>query len=581
VASLDPAPARERLLAALESMEAVHLPPALVFAGDAALDLLRAHGIIRNLFWLARRGCATRRSWRSRSPRARSATSWRSSRCPRATRAHPISSSCAGATSTGCRGPRTPLGWKASRPEAGAEAAPDARVLPGADAAAAGDGAAFRHLVSEVEALRRARKRRTAYEPGWRADFRNWRDNVAERAYGLSGLGAVLPLLPEPGRRSFGFVLPLFVLGGVERVVMRQAAALRERGWRPHLFVLGEQRIALSAAAREAFESVNFLFGMGETDSDWPNAHFGAEVAAFGKGAAAADALGLLAGMDAVLNTHTLPAHALMGRLKGIGVRTFCGLHLVERTQWGNPLGTAHTALAYEHAYVGITVISEKLRRWCIAQGVPADKLHLIRNAPGYAADPARVAAAVSARRARPPGKLRALFLGRLDGQKGLDRLAAVAARTQHRVDWRVVGRPVLDRPVDLGLKLESARHDPRGARRALRLGGRSAAAVALRGRAADRARSPALRLRRGRHRRGRHGRGYRPCRRRLPGAARPAGGGHGGRDGGVAAAHRRGAGAAGGGRLPAPRAAWRARQRRRPARLPRPPRPRRAEALR
>jgi glycosyltransferase involved in cell wall biosynthesis len=193
---------------------------------------------------------------------------------------------------------------------------------------------------------------------------------------------------------------------------------------------------------------------MGETDSDWKNAHFGAEVAAFGKGAPAADALGLLAGMDAVLNAHSLPAHALMARLRGIGVRTFCGLHLVERTPWGNPLGTAHTALAYEHAYDGVTVISEKLRRWCVAQGVPAGKLHLVRNAPGYAADPARVAAALAARREpRPPGRrLRALFLGRLDGQKGLDRLATVVARTEHRVEWRVVGRRVVDRSdVDLG----------------------------------------------------------------------------------------------------------------------------------
>ena len=68
----------------------------------------------------------------------------------------------------------------------------------------------------------------------------------------------------------------------------------------------------------------------------------------------AKDALGLLAGMDAVLNTHCLPAHALMARLKGLGVRTFCGLHLVERTRWGNPNGTAHTALAYKHAAVAI-----------------------------------------------------------------------------------------------------------------------------------------------------------------------------------------------------------------------------------
>ena len=37
----------------------------------------------------------------------------------------------------------------------------------------------------------------------------------------------------------------------------------------------------LPPAARERFESVNMLFGVGETDSDWKNAHFGAEVAAF------------------------------------------------------------------------------------------------------------------------------------------------------------------------------------------------------------------------------------------------------------------------------------------------------------
>ncbi len=457
VAHLDPAAARERLLAALESMETVHLPPVLVFAADAALDLLRAHGLVRNLFWLA-------------EARLRDAEVVAVEIAPgeerdeAAIEALPVGD--AGASDVVMLRGRNLGGLSRAKDiewlESLATQKPEPKLrrmrvsLPGVEAATAGQ-AAFRHLVSEVEALRRARRHRTALKPGWREDFRNWRDNVAERAYGFSGLGAVLPLLPEPGRRSFGFVLPLFALGGVERVVLRQAAALRERGWRPHLFVLGEQRVALSAAARENFESVNLLFGMGETDSDWKNAHFGAEVAAFGKGTAAADALGLLAGMDAVLNTHSLPAHALMARLKGIGVRTFCGLHLVERTPWGNPLGTAHTALAYEHAYGGITVISEKLRRWCVAQGVPAGKLHLIRNAPGYRADPARVSAAVAARRERRPpgGKLRALFLGRLDGQKGLDRLAAVVARTQHRVEWRVVGRAVLDRPVDLGLALE------------------------------------------------------------------------------------------------------------------------------
>ena len=462
VASLDPAASRERLLAALESMEAVHLPPALVFTTDAALDVLRAHGLVRNLFWLAEA--------RLRDAEV-VAVELAAGEAPDELSIESLPAGDAGASdliilrgrNLGGLSRAKDIGWLESL----ASPKPEPKLrrmrvsLPGGDSAAGGSGAAFHHLVAEVEALRRARSRRTALKPEWRADFRNWRDNVAERVYGASGLGAVLPLLPEPGRRSFGFVLPLFVLGGVERVVLRQAAALRRRGWRPHLFVLGEQRMAFSAEVRDVFESVNLLFGMGETDSDWPNAHFGAEVAAFGQGATAADALGLLAGMDAVLNTHCLPAHALMARLRAVGVRTFCGLHLVERTPWGNPLGTAHTALAYEHAYHGITVISDKLRRWCIAQGVPAGKLHLVRNAPGYAADPARVAAALAARRDRAPGKLRALFLGRLDGQKGLDRLAAVVARTQHRVEWRIVGRAVLDRHVPLDLPVEPPARTP------------------------------------------------------------------------------------------------------------------------
>src|SRR3712207_3367720 len=82
--------------------------------------------------------------------------------------------------------------------------------LPGVEPGAAGHGAAFRHLVAEVEALRRARRHRTALKPGWREDFRNWRDNVAERAYGLSGLGAGVAVVAGPGRRSFGFVPALF-----------------------------------------------------------------------------------------------------------------------------------------------------------------------------------------------------------------------------------------------------------------------------------------------------------------------------------------------------------------------------------
>jgi glycosyltransferase involved in cell wall biosynthesis len=125
-------------------------------------------------------------------------------------------------------------------------------------------------------------------------------------------------------------------------------------------------------------------------------------------------------------------------------VRVFGALHLVERTPWDEPHGNPHALAAYEHAYDGVLVISEALRRWCIGQGLPRDKIVLVRNAPGYGAAPDRVAEALAARATRD-GPLRVLFLGRLDAQKGIDRLAAMLAATRGAgVAWRVVGREVL-----------------------------------------------------------------------------------------------------------------------------------------
>ncbi|MBV1796214.1 glycosyltransferase family A protein [Siccirubricoccus sp. G192] len=262
----------------------------------------------------------------------------------------------------------------------------------------------LRFLLLEAASLDRARRRRSLLPSGWRQDFRGRRDTAAARVGALAGLGTLLPCPPQPGRRSFGFVLPLFALGGVERVVLNQALVLRARGWRTHLFVLGASRIAWPEGMPAAFESINLLPALEANEAEWRNPYFGAEIAAFGSRPGATDALGLLAGMDAVLNTHSLGGHALMARLRSLGIQTFCGLHLVERGAWGDPLGTPHSALAYEHAYDGFTVISDQLRHWCIAQGVPAAKLHLLRNAPAYPAEPGRIAAAGAARQARAGG---------------------------------------------------------------------------------------------------------------------------------------------------------------------------------
>ncbi len=159
--------------------------------------------------------------------------------------------------------------------------------------------------------------------------------------------------------------------------------------------------------------------------------------------------------MQAVITTHAFAGHALAGRLRRFGVVTACGLHVMEQGPWGEPAGNPQIALGYEHGYDWFLCHSAALARWCAAAGVPREKILRLANAPGYEADPARVAAALAARRQRPPGPLRALVLGRLDRQKAPERLAGLIAATAGQVVWRIVGRAELDAAPPLPVPVE------------------------------------------------------------------------------------------------------------------------------
>ncbi|MCS6890361.1 MAG: glycosyltransferase [Rhodovarius sp.] len=292
--------------------------------------------------------------------------------------------------------------------------------------------------------------------PAWRREWRTPLHRVAAAAAAAVGLGVLRPSLPRG--RQIAIVQPLHAAGGVEKALLMQARVLRRHGWTPHLVIAERRELLLLPGLFDAYASISFFPGTGHERLLAPErAYFGAEVSAYGHHPAARDALGLLAGMDVVLNTHSLACHALVGRLRRLGPRCLLGLHLVERDAWGRPHGQAHSALAYEHAYDAALVISERLRDWCLAQGWPAEKLLLLRNAPGH-----------EAQRPPPPREratrtLRALYLGRLDRQKGLDRLAGIIAGTHGFVDWRVVGAPVLDGPPpDLGVTVEPPTTDAR-----------------------------------------------------------------------------------------------------------------------
>jgi glycosyltransferase involved in cell wall biosynthesis len=297
----------------------------------------------------------------------------------------------------------------------------------------------------------------------WRADGRVPRDGAARRvARSVLRAWPLLPIRPDPARRDIAFVTPVFGLGGVERVLVCLSAALRRRGWRTHLVVTGAERVG--APPRGAFDSLVLLPGFdSERHGGGRNAYAGAATSLLGEDSEEAEALaGLLAPMHAVLTTHAFAGHALAGRLRRMGVRTACGLHLAERGRFGEPIGNPHSALAYEHAYDLLVTHSRALAAWCAGAGVPREKILALSNAPGYEADPARVAEARVARQKGLGGRaLRALFLGRLDRQKAPDRLPAIIAATQGMVEWRIVGRAVLDEPPVLPVPVEPPVSDP------------------------------------------------------------------------------------------------------------------------
>ncbi|MBB5694021.1 glycosyltransferase [Muricoccus pecuniae] len=424
--------ARRRLVEASRHPQAVHAPPFLLFASGAALDALAAGRLLHNTLWQAE-------------------ILLREAEVVSVTLAPSEGGRLSVERGEGTPGEQAALILFRSQPFA------EAAALGSALASATRRGATLRvtlpleagtaippalpEAAAEFAALAEAFATRHPEHGEWRGDWRRPRSR-AHQGYGeLIGAGAVLPwLAPERGR-DIALAVPVFEMGGVERVVTNLAAVLRERGWRPHLVVTGADTATLPPDALAAFETVQFPQRGGIEGNDPEAAHLGAPL----PGATSLrDALGQLAPMEAVLATHSQGVHALAGVLRGLGVLTIAGLHVVERDSAGAPLGNPHALLAHEASYDAVAVVSEGLRDWCIAQGIPASKVLLVPNGPGHPALPGAAEAAMEGRIGRE-GPLRALFLGRLDPQKGLTRLRDIVALTPG-VEWRAAGRAVLDR---------------------------------------------------------------------------------------------------------------------------------------
>ncbi len=437
---------RQRFVAALAAPMAVHVPPIFCFADSTALALLRRFGLAQGVFWRAEmllRECQFVALDISMGAGAVLAVHQGAEAAGQVATAPLIFATQA--TMAECAGD-TDGAWLASL--GSAQPLPKVAllrvVLPSGAMPAGNDfRLPFRQLLLEAAALGAARRQATALPVGWRDEFRQPAAAIPGLLRREFGLGATLLRRPRPGTREIGFIMPIFSFAGTEKVVQNHAAVLRARGWRTHLIIAGTEAVALGSGTLAAFDSITLFAGLGEAAMAQQQGYLGIGLSGFAEDPRHADVLGLLAGLDVVLNTHVPGLHGLMAQLRQLGVRTFAGLHVTEMSPWGQPMGNPHLVLPYEYAFDGFTVISGQLREWCMAQGIPAGKLHLIRNAPAFAVAPAGVRAAVAARQARG-GPLRVLSLGRLDAQKGLDRLAALANATAGLVQWRILGGAVL-----------------------------------------------------------------------------------------------------------------------------------------
>lgn len=285
----------------------------------------------------------------------------------------------------------------------------------------------------------------------------NWREayfpsvrNRHEMVRSKLRTGPLQPHCYDGKRVQIGMAVPIASFGGVEKVAFALAKVLAAAGCDLHLFSMGAPQVALQAGQPYPFKTTNFLFD--EYYALWGGSRsfMGHELRMENEAAAkSADVVGMLAGLDVLIASQVAPLNAVIGRLRRLGVKILNHVHVIDETPAGRTAGHPYLALGFEHAYDAILTCSEALKAWLHGMGAPREKLVVLNNAPGYAMSPAQLSRAL-ARRAAPGAEepIRAVFLGRLDEQKGVDRLVAAISATKAsgaRVEWRVIGSAIIN----------------------------------------------------------------------------------------------------------------------------------------
>jgi len=257
----------------------------------------------------------------------------------------------------------------------------------------------------------------------------------------------------RPEQKHVGFICPIVDFGGVEKVAFQVAAELKRNGFTPHLIAIGTPTVYLASDVEDLFATVSWLLEPGL--HDWSGNDFlGTRLSKWGEQNDPSHVIGMLSWLDVAINCHSSDINGFMGDLRRAGVICLNYQHIVERSEFGRSVGHPFLGLAYEHAYEKTICCSSYLKRWFLAQGVPASKLISVPNGPGFEIDMfelSRVSQVRSVRRAEGRRRpLNVIYIGRFDRQKALDRLVAVVTATagdRAGFQWRCIGKSILNDP--------------------------------------------------------------------------------------------------------------------------------------
>ncbi|MFH1555213.1 MAG: glycosyltransferase [Pseudomonadota bacterium] len=264
--------------------------------------------------------------------------------------------------------------------------------------------------------------------------------------------GTLLPRVQEPARADVAFVVPFGSFGGSEKVGYACAQQLRRAGFRTHLFVIGGSGFKIIPEFNDAFDTVNLIGN--EVPALWGGGSSGrgTEFGVASEPEMRTPLLvGLLASMDVVVNCQAAPLNAAIGELRAMGIMTISYIHLFDRSDLGREVGHPFLGLLFEHAYDLFLLCSHNLRHRLYALGLPREKMMTVENAPSFSLSGDKLKS-IRAKRKEATETLNVLYIGRMDTQKGLERIIDIVVHCNNaglKANFRFIGANLVEGSVN------------------------------------------------------------------------------------------------------------------------------------